>query len=1081
MTTFFGGSNPNTGNSQPPLTSLRVQTSAYGRPVQLVYGKTRIASNILWYDDFKSIPHDSGSQGGKGGGGGGSTSYTYQTAVALGLCEGPVGGIGAVWSNKTKSALADLGYTLFNGAIPQSPWGYLTTNHGDRSAQAAQAGTAETTTTAVNGDGITVTVIVPGTPAADAIPAYTTRALHYAGHAYVASAAVDLGSSGELAAESFELAGLLPFSSSIVDANPAAVIGDFLTNTKHGLLWPSGWLGDMGALADACTANGIFISPALSEQKPANQYLTDWLKTANAEVIWSDGKLKFIPYFDEAVTGNGVTFTPNVTPCADLTDDDFLPTGGDPIKVTRVANADAFNAVQVEFFNRANDYNVEIAEAKDQAAIDMYGYRPAAVVVMHEICDAAIAGHVAQILLQRLQVIRNSYEFRLSWQHARLEPMDIVTVTDYLGLGLYQYPVRITEIEDDETGERSVKAEDFIAGASSARRYPIQLSSGYAVDRNISPGPVNIPVLFEPTIDYLTDSLEVWAGVSGHSAAWGGAEVWVSYDNTTYNKAGTIAKAAKQGILSQPLAVGVDPDTTNLMHINVAASLATFNSVTQDYADTLATAMWVDGEVIAYETATLTSANNYTLSYLRRGAKGSFIGAHAPGSQFVLLDDSVFKIRIPTDRAGSRIWFKFRSFNIFGQGLQGLADVISYPYDIAGLSATVLTGLAADMIYLNGVVARFSWHAPDSSATTEFSVRYRTVTVSGGVTTYGNWAYTPPVKHTTYVDIRSLTHGATYEFSVAGVNWQGALGAYASITRQVLYVASLNTPINPKLWVKADSDGHITEGRVSLTFAPATDIPILPTSVLVMYSVTEQENAITVSGGYGTTLTLSGAEIDAQSGQGGNVAFPILAGSTASRIVVTDTVHPMPINIDFYGRYWAQFGSSQWRKVSTNDATGIVFAQPFDVAPVAGQSLNWAELAWFDERGTGTQGDAGADFKLGILQSGGAYEVIRWDSVIQDGSGFHLSNVTRGAEGTTVLSADGLKMSYFPAPGPGTNFMNFPVSLFTQQSGAFIADSAFDIKVPAGKFCSLSCCTWAVVDGIVFRSPIVPLTFAGAL
>ena len=37
-----------------PETSMRVQTSIEGLPRTLLWGKTRISANIIWYGDFKS-------------------------------------------------------------------------------------------------------------------------------------------------------------------------------------------------------------------------------------------------------------------------------------------------------------------------------------------------------------------------------------------------------------------------------------------------------------------------------------------------------------------------------------------------------------------------------------------------------------------------------------------------------------------------------------------------------------------------------------------------------------------------------------------------------------------------------------------------------------------------------------------------------------------------------------------------------------------------------------------------------------------------------------------------------------------
>src|ERR1700761_4820310 len=112
MASIFASSKQAQAQQQPALSGLQVQTSAYGKVIPIVYGTTRIAPNLIWYGDFVATPHTSNSSsgggkggvtgggGGKGGGGSGSTTYTYSAAVALGLCEGPIAGIGNVWASK---------------------------------------------------------------------------------------------------------------------------------------------------------------------------------------------------------------------------------------------------------------------------------------------------------------------------------------------------------------------------------------------------------------------------------------------------------------------------------------------------------------------------------------------------------------------------------------------------------------------------------------------------------------------------------------------------------------------------------------------------------------------------------------------------------------------------------------------------------------------------------------------------------------------------------------------------------------------------------------------------------------------
>jgi hypothetical protein len=92
------------------LNALQVQTSSYGQVIPVLYGQNRIAGRLLWSGDFQAIAHTSTQKvGGKGlGSAGGSTSttsYTYQTAVAIALCMGPIQNLGNVWDTKGQLTL----------------------------------------------------------------------------------------------------------------------------------------------------------------------------------------------------------------------------------------------------------------------------------------------------------------------------------------------------------------------------------------------------------------------------------------------------------------------------------------------------------------------------------------------------------------------------------------------------------------------------------------------------------------------------------------------------------------------------------------------------------------------------------------------------------------------------------------------------------------------------------------------------------------------------------------------------------------------------------------------------------------
>ena len=468
-----------------------------------------------------------------------------------------------------------------------------------------------------------------------------------------------------------------------LDANPAAIIADFLTNPRYGAGFPPGNLGDLGLYSTYCQAAGIMLSPLLETQQEAQQHISDIVKITNSAIVWSGGLLKIIPYGDQMISGNGTVYAPNTTPIYSLGEDDFIVqessagtnsgvtpggdalrsgsgpiTGGfsdDPVHITRSTPADASNSIQLECLDRSNNYNTSIVEAFDQAAIDLYGIRRDSSLKARAIVDPVNVGPiVAQLLLQRALLFRNSYTFKLGWKYCLIEPMDLVQITD-ARLGASALTVRITAVEEDDEGTLSITAEEFAL---------------------------------------LKGDLEIWVALSG-GANWGGAQVWVSSDGSSYAMAGTVTSPAPQGVLSADLPAHSSPDTVDTLAVDLSQSQGKLTSVSATDAANLVTLCYVGGELIGYQTATLTAVGKYDLATLYRGAYGSAIADHPAGSQFARLDTSIGRFSYPNTLIGQAIYLKFPAINIVGGALESLASVPAYTYVVKGAgqaSSIVVSG-----------------------------------------------------------------------------------------------------------------------------------------------------------------------------------------------------------------------------------------------------------------------------------------------------------------------------------------------------------------------------------------------------
>lgn len=667
---LFGGKSQTIRTEEPRLNAVRIQSSAYGMALPVLWGTARLSGNLIWYGDFTAIPHvevTTSGGGGKGGGGGGvrteHTTYTYTVAAAMGLCEGEIAGILNVWSAKEQKALGDLGFALFTGTLTQSPWSWLTSKH----------------------------------------PA---EALSYPGFAYVAVSALDLGGQASLPLLSFEVKGKRVYGYGVLDAQPKEVVADLLIDAVVGAGWPSANIASLDGYRDYCAANAFFISPALVEQRDAASILSDILMATNSAPVWSEGKLKVIPFGDAAASSAYGSWTPSLVAQYDLTDDDFLHASGeDPVQIQRKTSADAYNHVQVEYTDRANEYNPGVAEAKDQANIELYGLRPARPVKLDCICETAMAARIADILLRRSLYVRSQYQFRLGWKYARLEPMDIVTLTD-TALGLIQLPVRILAIEEDTDGSLRITAEELLVGVSSAAPVNPQAGGGYSVDFNVAPGNANAPVIFEPPLS-LAGAPQIWLATSG-SSLWGGAEIYVSRDDATYTLVGTTRGPCRHGVTTATLPSGADPDVTNTLKVDLTVSGGALVGGTLQDRDFYTTLSYVGGELVSYQNAALTGPNAYDLTSLRRGAYGTAVVSHSTAAAFARLDDAVFKYAYDPEWVGQTLYIKLRSFNIYGGGLQDLSALTPHVYALAGAPLGSVGGLQLEQPFI-GTNCRIMW------------------------------------------------------------------------------------------------------------------------------------------------------------------------------------------------------------------------------------------------------------------------------------------------------------------------------------------------------------------------------------
>lgn len=675
---FFRGRTTTTRANK--ISEFTVNTAEYGAVVPEIIGTVRTTGNVIYYDDFTAHEHRETHKAGKGGKSKQvSITYTYTVAVILGLCEGPIAGIGKVWIGKNvhNYPADDIQLTLFDGKENQQPWAYTQGKHPE-------------------------------------------KALPYPGLAYMAGV-IDLGDSGSMPSYNFEVKGRLLETGDGIDVNPADYIRYILNKIGKKDMQIIG----LDNYRKYCKEADLLISsPPDEDAKAAREVVNEIAKLTNAYVFWSNDKLKIVPLADRPVG----SWTPNKTVVYDLTADDFLPqTGGALVIYKRKDSSAVYNQFPVEFINRANGYEKESVSYEFTEDIKNYGVRAASVTNAHYIYTKERAVKIAEQLARNNKYGRTQYTFKLDWSFCQLEVGDLVRLTDE-NSGIFEQVAVVSGITEGTDGCLTVTALSRAPGDYPAAKYNVHANDRPYIEYNKT-APDTVPVIFQPPADLTADGLELWIAAKGKADGWGGCTVYVSDDNTNYRTVGQIAGSARCGKLTQPLSPMPNHPSGNQVFVTCNDQLL---SGTPQDAERKNTLCWIDGECMSYINANLQSNGAWLLFGLIRGQCNTEVRLHAKDTDFVRLDNSVFKVPFAKNDIGKKIYLKFCSYNIFGAGNQDLSEVKAYEYTLQKYYIPPVQNITAHNRYrqLADGVSRYdivvNWSPPELQSYLQGDIWYKT-------------------------------------------------------------------------------------------------------------------------------------------------------------------------------------------------------------------------------------------------------------------------------------------------------------------------------------------------------------------
>ena len=739
-------------NSLGKLDDLRVTSSSYGTFIPWFWKDTRTAGQVIWATDL--VEHKSGGGGGKGGPSNNTTVYTYTSSFAVLVGRGPLKSIDKILFNQqvvydtTQTPNTSAGLTIsgiYLGDELQTPDAFMTsvlaangetspayrgyayvvfenvdlTNYGNRlpNIQFETTGfgtiSADIMTDVAAQCGLAApiwTMATAGTSGANG--AYTFTSFHDVNGSLVYTNGTNM----------------LYFDDATDDWVIAATVGGTKLYQASGGTWSqiplTGWTVVTGASpAPACTCKHVdydfssatdailgYINPTRQMGKAVVEPLAMALF---ADIVETDGLIRWIP------RGASPTRTLSID---DLGAVNWSPGSGldsdtIPVKYKRQQDWEIPSCVQVTYFQwNSNPIARNFLQAS-QSAIrttksDMQNVQQ---ITFPMVMDDTFARQLAESLLYTAWVEQDSFSVEVSQRNSDLIPSDVL----FIPHGGLNKRTRVIQSNMAMPGisQLSLVLDDwsplfqYIQGAPTGGNG----SSG-------SLGSTNMALAFQSNAfnDTIAKQNEVhlWLAAAWTQASTPGrCTVYISMDGgTSYQRAfgdiGGLGNGDFRGSKGIPSTMGnclsalgtwsdyTMMDTTNTLQITLAVPGQQLESCSMADLANGTNALWINNEIVQFETATHISGDTYEISNLLRGQRGTdpFMSTHSTGEIAVLVESSLgmqvlFPPPLGGDPAlGSNILVKF----VFpGQSLSGVTpQTVTLdapelrPYRVANLSGS---------------------------------------------------------------------------------------------------------------------------------------------------------------------------------------------------------------------------------------------------------------------------------------------------------------------------------------------------------------------------------------------------------
>jgi hypothetical protein len=714
----------------PKPSGIQISTSALGRPIALVFGRTRLSGNFIWIANAQSYligdvekPVFGGTPS--------STQEEYIVSAMVGLCEGPIRRLRLIWKASSGYILKypNLESVLTENSIIDA---FVETEAGRTDFFYAR-GTNEQTP---YNETIGVGFALPWASVLWFPP--PSLPLAYKRTAYFGKSAIFLSNQPQMPNFNFEAEGLATTDLLITPATQYT-LGDVIgVDASDVILFLTGnpiygsvpqmlqHFGSFSKYSDFVLAYDLPVNLLVDDQVTTLSIISEILEATNSDAVFTQGFLKIIPKTDSPAQYD---FTPQysnilyarsrryvpqffnsdgeIEVIYSLDEDDFESESFS--RESSTAAEDIYNVFTMDFSDRALDYSSATVEYTDEASVATIGRRDAPSIDGKVFCDGTVARRALTLIAQQKTTQKNRYSAILGWRFVLLDPEDFVTLT-HAEFEESETLVRVKSIEESEDGKLQFEFEEYHTNIGTEVVYEHQPPEFDLPDVLADPGNVQVALIFEPTYRLAQGFFSFWLMGTSSNRNWGGARVLMSEDGgETFRYIGNVRNAATQiGTVTtaytsstEQFSVGTrtvtrtnDPLRVTLSRPNVQLS-----NYSQEDAALFRNPYFLgfagNYEIVSYETATLVSTdssgrNTYDLSPVYRSAFGTTPAPVRVGSYFASLgfffeaQTNILKMQVTRALTERNLQFKFLSYNIYGVNVQLESDVPTHYFRVTG-------------------------------------------------------------------------------------------------------------------------------------------------------------------------------------------------------------------------------------------------------------------------------------------------------------------------------------------------------------------------------------------------------------